>query len=64
MDVIHHIWPYLRKLHITSDDTYLCPYKDYSSLLGGKLTVFKLCNYGIASLKIRCDFRCVILFCC
>jgi hypothetical protein len=21
------------------------PYKDYSSLLGGKLTLFKLCNY-------------------
>jgi hypothetical protein len=23
-----------------------CPHKDYSSILGGKLTVFKLCNYG------------------
>jgi hypothetical protein len=23
-----------------------CPYKDYSSFLGGKLTVFKLCNYA------------------
>jgi hypothetical protein len=22
------------------------PHKDYSSFLGGKLTVFKLCNYG------------------
>jgi hypothetical protein len=22
-----------------------CPHKDYSSFLGGKLTVFKLCNY-------------------
>jgi hypothetical protein len=23
-----------------------CPHKDYSSFLGGKLTMFKLCNYG------------------
>jgi hypothetical protein len=30
----------------------LCPYKDYSSFLGGKLTVFKLCNYRIVLAKI------------
>jgi hypothetical protein len=24
-----------------------CPHKDYNSFLDGKLTVFKLCNYGI-----------------
>jgi hypothetical protein len=24
-----------------------CPHKDYNSFLCGKLTVFKLCNYGI-----------------
>jgi hypothetical protein len=24
-----------------------CPYKDYSSFLGGKLTAFKLCNYAL-----------------
>jgi hypothetical protein len=23
-----------------------CPHKDYSSFLGGKLTMFNLCNYG------------------
>jgi hypothetical protein len=22
-----------------------CPHKDYSSFLGGKLTMFKFCNY-------------------
>jgi hypothetical protein len=37
--------------------------KDYSSLLGGKLTVFTFCNYGIANnfviyeaYFIVCDF--------
>jgi hypothetical protein len=30
----------------------LCPHKDYSSFLGGKLTVFKLCNYGIVLAKV------------
>jgi hypothetical protein len=29
-----------------------CPHKDYSSLLGGKLTMFKLCNYGIVLAKV------------
>jgi hypothetical protein len=56
MGVIHHIRSYLRKLHVTSEDTCLCSHKYYSSLLGGKLTVFKLRNYGIASLKVHCDF--------
>jgi hypothetical protein len=27
-------------------------HKDYSSFLGGKLIVFKLCNYGIAPTKV------------
>jgi hypothetical protein len=31
-----------------------CPYKDYSSFLGGKLIVFKLCNY--TSQGKSCDF--------
>jgi hypothetical protein len=25
------------------------PYKDHSSFVGGKLIMFKLCNYGIVS---------------
>jgi hypothetical protein len=29
-----------------------CPHKDYSSLLGDKLTVFKLHNYGIVLAKV------------
>jgi hypothetical protein len=29
-----------------------CPHKDYSSFLGDKLTVFKLCNYGIVLAKV------------
>jgi hypothetical protein len=29
------------------------PYKDYNSFLGGKLTVFKLCNYGIMLALVR-----------
>jgi hypothetical protein len=29
-----------------------CPHKDYSSFLGGKLIVFKLCNYGIVLAKV------------
>jgi hypothetical protein len=29
-----------------------CPHKDYSSYLGFKLTVFKLCNYGIVLTKV------------
>jgi hypothetical protein len=28
------------------------PRKDYSSFLGGKLTLFKLCNYGIVLAKV------------
>jgi hypothetical protein len=28
------------------------PYKNYSSFLGCKLTMFKLCNYGIVMAKI------------
>jgi hypothetical protein len=24
-----------------------CPYKDYSSFLGGELKMFKLCNYDL-----------------
>jgi hypothetical protein len=29
-----------------------CPHKDYNSFLGGKLTLFKLCNYGIVLAKV------------
>jgi membrane associated rhomboid family serine protease len=29
-----------------------CPHKDYTSFLGGKLIVFKLCNYGIVLGKV------------
>jgi hypothetical protein len=29
-----------------------CPHKDCSSFLGGKLIVFKLCNYAIALAKV------------
>jgi hypothetical protein len=35
-----------------SEDTCLCPYKDYSSLLGGKLTVFTFYNYEIVLAKL------------
>jgi hypothetical protein len=28
------------------------PHKDYSSFLGGKLIMFKLCNYGIVLAKV------------
>jgi hypothetical protein len=31
--------------------------------LGGKLTYLFICLYGIASLKVRCDFWSVDLFC-
>jgi hypothetical protein len=41
-----------------------CPHKDYSSFLGGKLTLFKLCNY--AGQGKSCDilglFRLILLF--
>jgi hypothetical protein len=30
----------------------LCPYKDYSSLLGDKLTIFTFCNYGFMLAKV------------
>jgi hypothetical protein len=41
------------------------PYKDYSSFVGGKLTMFKLCNYGFVLTKVCCDFLdCFELFCC
>jgi hypothetical protein len=30
----------------------LSSYTDYSSLLGGKLTVFTFCNYGIVLAKV------------
>jgi hypothetical protein len=34
------------------------PHKDYNSLLGGKLTMFKLCNYRIMLAKVsRLIFR-------
>jgi hypothetical protein len=48
------------------------PHKDYSSFLGGKLTLFKLCNYGIVLTKVCYDFGIVLdyfivyesYFCC
>jgi hypothetical protein len=30
----------------------VCPYKDYSSFLGCRLTVFKLCNFRIVLAKV------------
>jgi hypothetical protein len=30
----------------------ISPYKDYSSLLGGKLTMFVLCNYRFVLAKV------------
>jgi hypothetical protein len=36
-------------------------HKDYSSFLGGKLIVFKLCNYGIAPTKVSCVIFGIVL---
>jgi hypothetical protein len=37
-----------------------CSHKDYSSFLGGKLTMFQLCNNGIMLAKVsRVIFRIV-----
>jgi hypothetical protein len=33
------------------DTTEFCPNKDYSSFLGGNLTMFKFCNYGFVLAK-------------
>jgi hypothetical protein len=52
MGVIYHVRPYLRKLNATSEDTCLYPYKDYSSLLGDKLTMFTFCKYGFVLAKV------------
>jgi hypothetical protein len=30
----------------------LFPHKDYSTFLGGKLTVFKFCNYGFVLAEV------------
>jgi hypothetical protein len=39
------------------------PHKDYSSFLGGKLTMFKLCNYRIVLAKVsRVIFRIVVAY--
>jgi hypothetical protein len=40
------------------------PYKDYNSFLCDKLTMFKLCNYGIMSAKVRrvVLFQLILLF--
>jgi hypothetical protein len=44
-------------------ENVFCTYKDYSSFLGGKLTMFKLCNYSKGK---SCDifrlFRIILLF--
>jgi hypothetical protein len=29
-----------------------CPHKDYNIFLGGKLTMFKFCNYGFVPTKV------------
>jgi hypothetical protein len=39
-----------------------CQHKNYSSFLGGKLTVFKLCNYGKDNSVILGLFRIILLF--
>jgi hypothetical protein len=51
--VIHHVRLYLRKLYVASEDTCICSYKNYSSLLGGKLIVFTFYNYGFVLAKVR-----------
>jgi hypothetical protein len=38
----------------------LCPHEDFSSFLGGKLVVFKFCNYGFVLAKVWCDFWIVL----
>jgi hypothetical protein len=44
--------------HIFMVRNMFCPHKDYSSFLGGKLIMFKLCNYGIMLAKVsRVIFR-------
>jgi hypothetical protein len=49
-----------------SEDTCSCPYKNYSSLLGGRLTMFIFCNYEFVLPKV-CHvilglFRLILLF--
>jgi hypothetical protein len=61
MGVIHHVRPYLRKLNVTSEDTCLCPDKDYSSHLGGKLTMFTFCKYKFV-LPMSNDFWIVLTY--
>jgi hypothetical protein len=39
-----------------------CPHKDYSSFLGGKLTVFKLCNYDKGKGVVLGLFQIILLF--
>jgi hypothetical protein len=36
--------------------------KDYSSFLGGKLTMFKLCNYRIVLAKVSRVIRIVVAY--
>jgi hypothetical protein len=50
--VIHHVQPYLRKLNVTGEDACLRLDKDYSSLLGGKLTMFIFCTYRFVLAKV------------
>jgi hypothetical protein len=40
-----------------------CPHKDYSSFLGGKLIVFKLCNSGLCWRRYDVIFRIVSSYC-
>jgi hypothetical protein len=41
-----------------------CPHKDYSSFLGSKLTVFKLCNYGKGNGVILLFMKLILLLVC
>jgi hypothetical protein len=38
--------------NIFTVNNVFCAHKDYSSFLGGKLIVFKLCNYKIMFAKV------------
>jgi hypothetical protein len=40
------------KQQCSDGDERFCPNKDYSSFLGGNLTMFKFCNYGFMLAKV------------
>jgi hypothetical protein len=53
------------KITTTLSVRTLSPYKDYSSLFRWQANLcVPLCNYGIASMNVCCDFGVLALFCC